>query len=443
MATHSTFVSRAVDHWKQAVERDNTNDLPAAYGEYLKGLQYAMAGLRYAKDEQASTALKAKIAQIMDRAEAIKAHLGSAEADRIAKASIPNAQVMSGCAPPAARSEEPQHRPQPVAPVATFADTPCTASIRQQLQAVVDLPAAHPQLFTGVRTPWQAVLLHGPHHGGKRRLAHALAAHAGGALFELDCMELVAGASRVDHRARLLLRECTACYAATQKHSVLLLHDVDAVTAHDNGASRRAMEHVMALVRGLQGTTVGTHIVAVTAEPWNVSPRLLRCFDMHLVVGVHCDVASIDELVRWCVRDVPHLLTDDAIRSVAERMVGWGTHDIVEAMRRAALRAMQRTVSAVAFKRTARDDSAAALVRWTPCSPADPAAVEHQLGDFAPEEVVPAPVTDADVLMVLAPAPSAECGDGSPVATVRAPLDDALRTRHLDFQRKCLELLEG
>ena len=57
----------------------------------------------------------------------------------------------------------------------TFEDIAGCADAKTALHEAVQLPLALPELFTGITSPWRAVLLYGPPGTGKTMLARAAA----------------------------------------------------------------------------------------------------------------------------------------------------------------------------------------------------------------------------------------------------------------------------
>jgi len=72
-----SFVGKGTTIIKQAVDKDNNNELEAALSLYQQGIQYLMTSLKYEKNDKVNSAVKEKIEKYLKRAEDIKESLAT------------------------------------------------------------------------------------------------------------------------------------------------------------------------------------------------------------------------------------------------------------------------------------------------------------------------------------------------------------------------------
>lgn len=76
-------------------------------------------------------------------------------------------------------------------PDISFSDVAGLETAKSALTEAVILPRMMPQLFTGDRKPWKAILLYGVPGTGKTYIAKALAAECGATFFAVSSSDLI------------------------------------------------------------------------------------------------------------------------------------------------------------------------------------------------------------------------------------------------------------
>ena len=73
--SNTDFLGRAIDVVKKAIENDTAGDYEKAYGLYTQSLELFMLALKWEKNPQTKSVIRAKTAEYMDRTEKLKYHL--------------------------------------------------------------------------------------------------------------------------------------------------------------------------------------------------------------------------------------------------------------------------------------------------------------------------------------------------------------------------------
>ena len=81
--SNTDFLGRAIDVVKKAIDNDTAGEYEKAYGLYHQSLELFMLALKWEKNPQHKTMIRAKAGEYMDRTEKLKKHL--ADTDQGAK----------------------------------------------------------------------------------------------------------------------------------------------------------------------------------------------------------------------------------------------------------------------------------------------------------------------------------------------------------------------
>jgi len=103
------------------------------------------------------------------------------------------------------------------------------------------------------------------------------------------------------------------------------------------------------------------------------------------------------------VGTTPCQLAPKDYRTLADRTEGYSGSDISTVVRDALMQPVRKVISATHFKRVANPEAEnGEPIKWTPCSPGDPKAVEKAWSEIGSDELLEPPLTIADFLKSLA-----------------------------------------
>lgn len=231
-----------------------------------------------------------------------------------------------------------------------FAETPDVtwdaigglSNAKKALQQAIQWPLRYPEVFAEARlNPPAGILLAGPPGSGKTLLAKALANEAGVNFIGVKGPELV---SKWVGESESAVREVFRV-ARLAAPCVLFFDEFDALARTRTGGDpvlERVVAQLLTELDGMEDRR-GVTVLASTNRPDLIDPALRRPgrFDMHFTIELP------DERARAEILDI-HLrgrpVADVDVSAMATATEGWSGAELADWVRRAAMRAVERTI---------------------------------------------------------------------------------------------------
>eukprot|EP00823_Brevimastigomonas_motovehiculus_P008523 TRINITY_DN782_c0_g1_i1.p1 TRINITY_DN782_c0_g1~~TRINITY_DN782_c0_g1_i1.p1 ORF type:complete len:456 (+),score=108.86 TRINITY_DN782_c0_g1_i1:191-1558(+) len=419
----NTFIPKAMDLVKEAVEADNKDDLEKALSLYKQGLQYFMTGLKYTKNERSKTAIREKMVQYMGRAEIIKEQLDKKTAPKkqVVKSGVKgddnkdskeskekkeSSSSSSGSNNKDADSKDEEEEDEDTKklkaslqgaivmekPNVKWEDVAGLEQAKNLLKEAVVLPVRFPQLFTGKRKPWKGILMYGPPGTGKTFVAKAVATEAGSScFFAVSSSDLV---SKYQGESEKLVR-CLFELARKKAPSIVFIDEVDSLASSrgdgENESARRIKTEFLVQMEGVGKGKSGVLVLAATNIPWDLDAAIRRRFEKRVYIPLPDKTARL-ALFKIHIGNTPNNLTTKDLDKLAEKTEGYSGADISVLVRDALYEPVRVCQQSTHFKKV-KDPSGKQDCFWEPCSPEDPKAEEKTLMDIPGEQLRPLDVT--------------------------------------------------
>jgi len=268
------------------------------------------------------------------------------------------------------------------------------------LKEAVILPIKFPHLFTGKRTPWKGILLYGPPGTGKSYLAKAVATEAKSTFFSVSSSDLV---SKWQGDSERLVKQLFEL-ARESKPAIIFIDEIDSLAGTRSEAesegSRRIKTEFLVQMNGVGHDDTGVLVLGATNIPWQLDNAIKRRFEKRIYIPLPGPEAR-RHMFELHVGTTPCQLTPKDYRTLADKTEGYSGSDISVVVRDALMQPVRKVISATHFKRVPDPDGTSELLKWTPCSPGDPDAVEKSWSDIESEELLEPPLKIADFLKSL------------------------------------------
>ena len=238
----------------------------------------------------------------------------------------------------------------------TFDDVAANDDAKRLLNEAVVLPAVVPELFSGLRSPWNGVLLYGPPGTGKTLLARAVASMGGVNFFNCSPASIV---SKFRGESEKLVR-CMFAMAHHYAPSIIFVDEIDALcgsrgapTEHE--ASRRLKSEILVQMDGLSSRSNADPskrviVLATTNRPWDLDEALRRRLEKRIYVPLPDSKARM-RLFSLFLSDGVTLSPDFSMLPLIDATEGYSGADIHCLCREAAMFPMRRYLSELSPER--------------------------------------------------------------------------------------------
>lgn len=225
----------------------------------------------------------------------------------------------------------------------------------EELRKLVELPLKRPDLFQryGLPAP-RGLLLFGPPGTGKTTLAYSAAKSC----VPTTSIETISGPELTSSLHGGTERALRKVFARARKNapSVVIIDEIDALAPRRDGdvegageVEKRVVATLLTLMDGLGADGKEDSrvvVIAATNRPNALDPALRRPgrLDREIEVGIPSSTARL-EILRVLLKGVPHSLSSDTIRAVADRTHGYVGADLSALVREAGMQALSRDMS--------------------------------------------------------------------------------------------------
>ncbi|KAH6905822.1 katanin p60 ATPase domain-containing protein [Coprinopsis sp. MPI-PUGE-AT-0042] len=405
MATSSNSnLDRAIQIVQKAIDEDNKSNYAEACKLYQHSLDYFLLAMKYEKNPKLKELIKGKVEEYLLRAENLKEVINASE--KKGKSAVgANGSTANGKGKEDDQDSETKKLRAGLEgaiinekPNVSWDDVAGLESAKASLKEAVILPIKFPHLFTGKRTPWKGILLYGPPGTGKSYLAKAVATEAKSTFFSVSSSDLV---SKWQGDSERLVKQLFQM-AREQKPSIIFVDEIDSLTGQRNESesegSRRIKTEFLVQMNGVGNDDTGVLVLGATNIPWQLDNAIKRRFEKRIYIPLP-GIEARRRMFEIHIGSTPTSLVSKDFRTLAERTEGYSGSDIAIIVRDALMQPVRKVLSATHFKQVKGPESDS--MKWTPCSPGDPEAIEKTWDDVDSHELQEPPLTLKDFLMSL------------------------------------------
>jgi len=375
------FFEKGIKSLDSAIAEDNKKNYSEALNLYLKSFEYFIAGLKYSKNEKYNNIIRSKMREFLTRAESIKQELKKAEEEKKKKEDIPPLdeetkklrESLSDCL----IKEKPS---------ITWKDVAGLEPAKTALEEAVILPQKFPQLFTGKRKPWKAILLYGPPGTGKSLLAKATAGITNSTFFSVSSSNLV---SKWVGESEKLIRQLFQL-AQESKPAIVFIDEIDSICGKrendENDATLRIKTEFLVQMQKILDSD-GVLVLAATNRPFDLDTAVRRRFEKRIYIPLPDQEARL-ALFRLHLGDDHNLFDASFLKELAKKTEGYSGSDISILSRDVLMAPIREAMRSTHWKRVPNPKSNNPPTVLTPCSPDDPEAIEMNLMDLHQDQLL-------------------------------------------------------
>lgn len=331
----STYLmDRAIQLWQEGNALEKDGKTQEAIQTYKQGCECCLKWIPYDKIESRKKELKQKCLQYMDHIDDLKA----ASTKKVPqKASGGNGGSNQEDEDRNALNDAIKQCIVKTIPDITFKDVAGLDRAKQALQEAVILPKLMPQLFTGNREPWRAILLYGVPGTGKTFIAKALAAECKSAFFSISSSDLVSKYQGESERLVKALFEM----ARAEGSAVVFIDEIDSLcsargSGDESESSKRIKTEFLVQMQGVGTNNKGVLILGATNFPENIDPAIRRRFEKRIEITLPEWVAR-KQILESNVKKTPNNITPDQLEDLKNLTDKFSASDLATVMKDAVM----------------------------------------------------------------------------------------------------------
>jgi len=205
----------------------------------------------------------------------------------------------------------------------------------------VILPAANPQLFTGLRKPPKGILLFGPPGNGKTMIAKAVATECKATFFGVSASTITS--KYVGDQERIM--RCLFQMAREEGPSIIFMDEVDSLLTSRGGtkeheSSRRVKTEFLVSMDGIHvfddDHNSRVLVIAATNLPQQIDDAVLRRFGKRIPVPMP-DATTRKHVILKLVEDSPTEMSQDELNAIVYYTDGYSCSDLSQLVGEAAM----------------------------------------------------------------------------------------------------------
>jgi vacuolar protein-sorting-associated protein 4 len=422
------FTSKAVEIFKKGAAHDEKKEYEEAYKWYLESVDVFMTAIKYEKKNPTKRdMLRAKVAEIIERAEKIKEHIDSAKSSPPAPGPGTEQEKVKG----KGKSKEDEDDKDKnkmrsnlegaivkLKPNVKWSDIAGLEGAKEALREAVILPIKFPQFFTGNRKPWRAILMYGPPGTGKSYLAKAVATESDSTFFSVSSADLMSKwVGDSEKQVRSLFELAREASRENGKASIIFVDEIDSMCSargeNDSDATKRMKTEFLVQMQGVSNDDTDVLVLAATNIPWGLDSAIRRRFERRIFIPLP-DAQARCQMFKIHLGQTPNTLTDEDFRDLAEVMEMYSGSDINVLVRNAMMECIRTLQIATHFKYITgpnpHEPNTMCSDLLLPCGPSEPGAFEMSLFEAPdPKKVVPPAVCKMDFLKAMRTARPSVC----------------------------------
>ncbi|KAK5869933.1 hypothetical protein PBY51_024609 [Eleginops maclovinus] len=390
-------LQKAIDLASKAAAEDKAKNYEEALKLYQHAVQYFLHVVKYeSQGDRATQSIRAKCVDYLDRAEQLKEYLKKKEMAPPAKpVKESDDKVDDGDGEDAEKKKFQNQLSGAIVmekPNIKWDDVAGLEGAKEALKEAVILPIKFPHLFQGKRTPWRGILLFGPPGTGKSYLAKAVATEANNStFFSISSSDLV---SKWLGESEKLVKNLFTL-ARENKPSIIFIDEIDSLcgsrSENESEAARRIKTEFLVQMQGVGTNNEGILVLGATNIPWTLDSAIRRRFEKRIYIPLPEEHAR-SFMFKLHLGSTPNDLTEADFINLGKKTQGYSGADISVIVRDALMQPVREVQSTTHFKKVTgsswKNPDVVVDDLLTPCSSADPNAIEMKWMDVPGEKLL-------------------------------------------------------